>query len=58
MDSRCPYELIFWKVFLFKHSSQISLTLYEHIAFMEAVDTFTKYGQRLNHHRKKLQTFG
>ena len=39
------YDLIFWNEFLYKHSSQISLTLCEHIAFMEAVETFTKYGQ-------------
>lgn len=48
-DAHVSFSLV-WvnilkSIFLFKHSSQISLTLYEHIAFMEAMDTFTKYGQ-------------
>lgn len=48
-DAHVSFSLV-WvnilkSILLFKHSSQISLALYEHIAFMEAMDTFTKYGQ-------------
>ena len=48
-DAHVSFSLV-WvnilkSIFLFKHCSQISLTLYEHIAFMEAVYTFTKYWQ-------------
>lgn len=48
-DAHVSFSLV-WvtilkSIFLFKHSSQISLTLYELTAFMKAVDTFTKCGQ-------------